>query len=383
MKGLWIAVMVMFATQAQASVAELINAVKQNNQVMVQNLLKKGENVNATDKDGNAALHYAVAMDNAKMAEILLQAGADMNINNAKGWSPLKIAEQKKVPHVTEVLENALKPQPTTEKKTSEPEPKTPAAEPQEVKPTMVETVNKPTSTELNADELAAYKETVEQAKKAVLEANAAKEKAENNSRKLENELQKLQAEKKNLEKRLTDQEKLVKEANAKADKAIKDAKAQAEKAAKEKVLQEAKAKAEKAQAAPSASTSGIKSGAAKTADKKPQPKVADKKPQTPAKPSTLNPKITAGDEEIIYCLTYLGNDEGPSMKRAAAYFAVSATISEPRYQEIAMMADAYYSSETQANVQYRRQQCSKLIMPPSAAKQNQVIRSMNNAIGL
>ena len=72
MKKCWlIAAFALFATQANATIAELVDGVKHRDISAVQNLLKKGENVNATDKDGNTALHYAVAMDNAEMAGVL------------------------------------------------------------------------------------------------------------------------------------------------------------------------------------------------------------------------------------------------------------------------------------------------------------------------
>ena len=278
MKKCWlIAAFALFATQANATIAELVDGVKHRDISAVQNLLKKGENVNATDKDGNTALHYAVAMDNAEMAGVLLASGADMNIENAKGWSPLKIAEQKKVPHVTEVLQNAMVANQKAEAKVEQaeqaveqakeavkeakevvsgvpnllqvaeqakPEPvKAEAPKPEPVKPEVKAAPAKPEPTpakstkeekvEIPADEIAVYKHAIEEAKPAVISAREAQNKAETANKELETEIKKLREQNKTLQERVTSQEKAAKAAEEKALKATKEAKEAKEKAEK------------------------------------------------------------------------------------------------------------------------------------------------------
>jgi ankyrin repeat protein len=52
-----------------------------------------GVDPNATDSDGQAPLHLAVAAGRVKLAKHLIQAGADVNQVDASGASPLAIAE--------------------------------------------------------------------------------------------------------------------------------------------------------------------------------------------------------------------------------------------------------------------------------------------------
>ena len=412
MKKCWlIAAFALFATQANATIAELVDGVKQRDISAVQNLLKKGENVNATDKDGNTALHYAVAMDNAEMAGVLLASGADMNIENAKGWSPLKIAEQKQVPHVTEVLQNAMaasqkaeakveqakeavkeakevvnsvpnllqaaeqaKPEPA-KAEDPKPEPVKPEvkaapakAEPTPAKPAKEEKV------EIPANEIAVYKHAIEEAKQAVISAREAQNKAETANKELETEINKLREQNRALQERVTSQEKAAKVAEEKALKATKEAKE-----AKEKAEKEAKAKAEKAakeKAAKEAKEKAAKEAKAKAEALK---KAAE---QAAKKPSALNPKIYAGDEEIVYCLVFLGNGENQNMKRAAGFYAAASSIPERRFNEIATQADMYYSTALEADLQKYYDTCGKIITPADAAKQNIIIRSLNSSVG-
>ncbi|MBR3676216.1 MAG: ankyrin repeat domain-containing protein [Alphaproteobacteria bacterium] len=419
MKKCWlIAAFALFATQANATIAELVDGVKHRDISAVQNLLKKGENVNATDKDGNTALHYAVAMDNAEMAGVLLASGADMNIENAKGWSPLKIAEQKKVPHVTEVLQNAMVANQKAEAKVEQaeqaveqakeavkeakevvsgvpnllqvaeqakPEPvKAEAPKPEPVKPEVKAAPAKPEPTpakstkeekvEIPADEIAVYKHAIEEAKQAVISAREAQNKAETANKELETEIKKLREQNKTLQERVTSQEKAAKAAEEKALKATKEAKE-----AKEKAEKEAKAKAEKAakeKAAKEAKEKAAKEAKAKAEALK---KAAE---QAAKKPSALNPKIYAGDEEIVYCLVFLGNGENQNMKRAAGFYAAASSIPERRFNEIATQADMYYSTALEADLQKYNDTCGKIITPADETKQNMIIRSLNSSVG-
>ena len=417
MKKCWlIAAFALFATQANATIAELIDGVKHRDISTVQTLLKKGENVNATDKDGNTALHYAVAMDNAEMVGVLLASGADMNIENSKGWSPLKIAEQKQVPHVTEVLQNAMDTSKKVEakaeqvKRTIEQAKETvkeakdavnnvpnllqasaKQVETEPVKPEIIKSeVVKPeikaspaksestpaksteeTKVEIPADEIAVYKQAIEEAKQAVINAREAQSKAENNSKELEAELNKLRVQNKSLEERLSAQEKATKAAEEKALKVAKEAKEKAEKEFKEKAEKEAKAKAAKAAKEKAAKEAKAKAEALKKAAE-----------QAAKKPSVLNSKIYAGDEEIVYCLAFLGNGENQNMKRAAGFYAAASSISERRFNEIAAQAEMYYSTALEEDLQKYGDTCGKIITPADTVKQNMIIRSLNSSVG-
>ena len=55
----------------------------------VRDLVSKGESVDATDEDGDTALHYAVDVE---LAKALLEAGADIDAKNNCGLTPLHVA---------------------------------------------------------------------------------------------------------------------------------------------------------------------------------------------------------------------------------------------------------------------------------------------------
>ena len=127
-------------------------------------------------------------------------------------------------------------------------------------------------------------------------------------------------------------------------------------------------------------------------AEPKPVKPVLAKKPVTKApepivkkaviRPSTLVEGIYAGDEEIVYCLDYLGNGENENMKRAAGHFAASASISEPRYKQIVDKAENFFNKASDTEIERLDSECSKIITPRESDKQNQIVRSMNKAVG-
>ena len=478
-KSLILAVALLFASQAHASLQELIQGVKDNNQEKVLQLLNNGENVNAVNELGNSALHYAVALNNAEMTKILLQHGADMNISNAKGWSPLKIVEKKKVEDVAAVMlaaknaaeakavapeqveaavaaaaaEKVIEPiketvaeanetatetakaataiveekaavaveavKPTVEQvksvaatvaaeKVVEPakaaaeeineakvepakevavavaeekviEPaKEAAAVVEEVKPAAVEevaaepvrevvtiikeTVSEPSAqadknSNLTVEDAEKLFLLIDQAKLALLEAKKAQEKAVEQNSELQTQLKQLQAQNEDLTKRVAKYES--------AEKVAEAAKQEAEKAAKEKAVKAAQEAAAK-----------------KALLEKNAPKPVAKKPVYKPRVSDIDRNLFAGDEEIVYCLSYLGNGENSGMRRAAAHFAATAGIAEARYNQIAQMADAYFQSADTIMLQSRSNQCAGVITPSDTAKQNQIIRSLNTSIG-
>ena len=396
-RTLLLAFVSMFAMQAHAATQDLINSVKKGDASAVMMLLNNGENVNGTDAGGTTALHYAVAYDNAEITQILLSYGADLTVANAKGWTPLKIAEKKDLKQVTPILVQYLQLQKQTQDKAEQ---VSEAAT--EVAATVADAQNQATeatneavqettnnagevvvqATEAvveevkneaadNAEAQAAaenentanstpndYQAALEQATQAVIDARNAQTQAEAETKIMAEELKQLKARNAELEAQISG-------AN-KTDEKATEAKAEETKTAENTANSKSEAKAVKP-----------------VLQKKP----AYKAPQTivkkvEIKPSTMVEGIYAGDEEIVYCLDYLGNDENDNMKRAAGYYAASASISEERYQQIVDKANTFFINAGDAAIAVRDTECSKIITPSDRDKQNQIVRSMNKSVG-
>ncbi len=177
-KGLLAAFLLLFAAQAHASVAELIDSIKQNNLAEVQKLLAKGENVNAANEQGNTPLHYAVALDNPEIVKVLLAKGANLRAKNDKGWTPLLIAKKKEVPNVAPILQEAEK--------------VSAAAEQAKV---AAEQTSKATEQTISQTEIAEYKSLVERAKQEILNARKERNAVEAKNKELEQEIKRLKDE--------------------------------------------------------------------------------------------------------------------------------------------------------------------------------------------
>ena len=126
-------------------------------------------------------------------------------------------------------------------------------------------------------------------------------------------------------------------------------------------------------------------------AEAKPTPTPAPKHIISPVKakplpklvPSTINKEIFAGDEEIVYCLYYLGlQTEQHNLTSAAEYFAGTTVMNKARFDKIAELAHQYYDNASEAEMKNMADVCAKVITPKNADKQNQIIRAMNKAIG-
>lgn len=314
----------LMALPAYATTDELIENVKNKNLTAVETLLAGGENVNAANAQGNTALHYAVATGNSEMVKLLLAHNADMNAANSKGWTPLKIAEKKNVGEVYNVLEEKI------------------AAD--------------KAAAQAKAEKLKAEAEAKAKAKaKAKAEAEAkAKKEAEEKAQKIKEAQARIEAEKAALtqkaEKKKTEVKSTVKNKTAKAQIPLKKI--------------ETKAKPSKAPAKKVAKASAKK--------------------QLPQKKSPLSSKIYQGDEEVVYCLQYLGlQGEQKNMTVAAGFYAVDAGVNKTRHDVAVEEAKHYYENASAADIKTRADECGKYITPKQTAKQNQIIRSINKSIGI
>lgn len=318
----------LMALPAYATTDELIENVKNKNLTAVKTLLAGGENVNAANAQGNTALHYAVATGNSEMVKLLLAHNADMNAANSKGWTPLKIAEKKNVGEVYNVLEEKIAADKAAAQAKAE---------------------------KLKAEAEAKAKAEAEKLAQQKAEAEAkAKKEAEEKAQKIKEAQARIEAEKAALtqkaEKKKTEVKSTVKNKTVKAQIPLKKI--------------ETKAKPSKAPAKKVAKASAKK--------------------QLPQKKSPLSSKIYQGDEEVVYCLQYLGlQGEQKNMTVAAGFYAVDAGVNKTRHDVAVEEAKHYYENASAADIKNRADECGKYITPKQAAKQNQIIRSINKSIGI
>lgn len=336
----------LMALPAYATTDELIENVKNKNLTAVKTLLAGGENVNAANAQGNTALHYAVATGNSEMVKLLLAHNADMNAANSKGWTPLKIAEKKNVGEVYNVLEEKI------------------AAD--------------KAAAQAKAEKLKAEAEAKAKAKaeKLAQQKAAAEAKAKAEAEKLAQ--QKAEAEAK-AKKEAEEKAQKIKEAQARieAEKAALTQKAEKKKAEVKSTVKNKTAKAQIPLKKIETKAKPSKAPAKKVAK-------ASAKKQLPQKKSSLSSKIYQGDEEVVYCLQYLGlQGEQKNMTVAAGFYAVDAGVNKTRHDVAVEEAKHYYENASAADIKNRADECGKYITPKQAAKQNQIIRSINKSIGI
>lgn len=366
----------LLAIPAYASTDKLIENVKNKNLKAVEALLNSGEDVNGTNAQGNTALHYAVATNNADMVKLLLQHNADMNAQNTKGWSPLSIAEKKNVGNIYDILE-AKQAKNKAEVKAAE---EKAAKEKAEAEAKAKAAAEQATREKAEAEaKMAAEKEALRAKEEAVrLEAEKQAAALKEQAKKAAAEaVAKAEQKKAELAAKQAETEAAAKE------KALKLQKAQSS-AAAAKQLTEPKAKVKKNVVKPAVNTIiPLQKNTNKNKIKNKDIKLKNKKIKQAFKASPLSAKISQGDEEVVYCLQYLGlQGEQKNMTVAAGYYAVETGVSKARHDVAAAEAQKYYENASEADIKARADLCGKYITPKQAAKQNQIIRNLNKAIG-
>jgi len=73
----------------------------------VVNLLERGADVNARDRDGDTALMFAAFKGHALIVALLLQYGANVYARARNGWTAKKAAQSGFHQQVTEMLQRA------------------------------------------------------------------------------------------------------------------------------------------------------------------------------------------------------------------------------------------------------------------------------------
>ena len=92
----------MTATSAQNPI--LHKAIVKGNLKSVQFWIKKHEDIETKNFDGQSALHYAVSMNKLSIVEFLLGKGAKIDEKDKRGFTPLHFAVSKDYKPIIEML---------------------------------------------------------------------------------------------------------------------------------------------------------------------------------------------------------------------------------------------------------------------------------------
>lgn len=84
---------------------EIHDAVRDGKVVLVEDLIRKGANVNARDENLSTPLHVAAECGDVGMCKLLLRHGADPNAKDAISWTPLMWARSRHFEDVLNLLE--------------------------------------------------------------------------------------------------------------------------------------------------------------------------------------------------------------------------------------------------------------------------------------
>lgn len=84
--------------------ALLLHADRHCNKGVIKELIRAGADINAKNKNGDTALHFALINGNSEVARFLIKKGADYRAVNNKGKSPMEIAAEKGYETVIELM---------------------------------------------------------------------------------------------------------------------------------------------------------------------------------------------------------------------------------------------------------------------------------------
>jgi ankyrin repeat protein len=86
---------------------KLLTEVKQCHLFATKELLNRGANVNAKDKDGKTPLMLAAVQDHDLIVRSLLENDADVNVKDKDGNTALMLAIEKEYAEIVELLKQA------------------------------------------------------------------------------------------------------------------------------------------------------------------------------------------------------------------------------------------------------------------------------------
>lgn len=109
--------LLLFIFSVVLSASPLHIAVKNVNEVKVHHLIEEGADVNAVDKTGKTALHYAAAIGRLSVVKYLVEQGADTHLKDQTHKTPLVYAIEKNHIKVIVYLTKRLNIKTSTEQK--------------------------------------------------------------------------------------------------------------------------------------------------------------------------------------------------------------------------------------------------------------------------
>jgi len=86
----------------------LIEAIKRKHLAATHAYLELGASPNATDKNGDPALHWAVASGQVEIVKLLLKNGASADIRDSDGKTPRDLANERGNGEMVKVLDTRL-----------------------------------------------------------------------------------------------------------------------------------------------------------------------------------------------------------------------------------------------------------------------------------
>jgi ankyrin repeat protein len=90
--GCWALVLTAAGSLFGAAASDVADAAMKGDKAAVRSLLQRKADVNAPQKDGTTALHWAVQSDDLETADLLIRAGAHVSAANRDGATPLLLA---------------------------------------------------------------------------------------------------------------------------------------------------------------------------------------------------------------------------------------------------------------------------------------------------